>query len=131
MQKITYFERTHAMKYATIIVSVLIIVAVLIPGPNLPDVSVGGFDKLIHIAMFGSWALAVSYDYRSRSLRFWMVFLAGILFSLLTEVLQLMVEGRSFDVYDMAADAIGLVCGWLVSKKGFQLWGKIIGSRRQ
>jgi VanZ family protein len=119
------------MKYATVVVSVLIIIAVLIPGPNLPDVSIGGFDKLIHILMFGAWALAVCFDYRSRALKFWIVFLAGIIFSLLTEVLQLMIEGRSFDVYDMVADGVGLLIGWLSSKMLIPFYERYIGSRRR
>lgn len=102
------------MKYATIIVSLLILVAVLIPGQNLPDVKMGGFDKLVHVGMFGLWAIAVRYDFRAKTLNFFVVIAAGILFSLLTEVLQLLVEGRTFDVYDMAADVIGLAAGLLI-----------------
>jgi VanZ family protein len=102
------------MKYITLLVSALIIIAVLIPGRDLPDVSIGSYDKLIHMAMFATWAVAVRYDFKDRfSLS--MIFGAGLLFSLLTEVLQLLVEGRSFDLYDMAADAIGLIVGLLVS----------------
>lgn len=113
------------MKYATVIVSLLIIVAVLIPGPNLPDVNIGGFDKVIHIGMFGLWAVAVRYDFNSKSFKFFIVFLAGMLFSMLTEILQLLVEGRSFDIYDMAADGIGLIGGLLVSGKILKLLGKL------
>lgn len=102
------------MKYATIIVSLLILVAVLIPGQDLPDVEMGGFDKLVHVGMFGLWAIAVRYDFRAKPFNFFVVIAAGILFSLLTEVLQLLVEGRTFDVYDMAADAIGLAAGLLI-----------------
>jgi VanZ family protein len=107
----------------TIIVSILIVIAVLIPGPNLPDVSIGGFDKVIHIAMFLAWAIAVRFDFRSRSFNSRVVFLAGILFSLMTEILQLLVEGRSFDIYDMAADAVGLLAGLLIGKKLLTLFG--------
>jgi VanZ family protein len=103
------------MKIFTIIVSLLIIVGVLIPGPNLPDVGIGGFDKVVHIGMFGLWAIVVRYDFDTKPFRFFIVFLAGMLFSILTEILQLLVEGRSFDIYDMAADGIGLIGGLLVS----------------
>ena len=108
---------------ASIIVSVLIIIAVLIPGPNLPDVSIGGFDKVIHVVMFLTWAIAVRFDFRSRSFSAWVVFLTGIVFSLLTEILQRLVEGRSFDIYDMAADAVGLLIGLLIGKKVLFLFG--------
>lgn len=103
------------MKYATLFVSTLIIIAVLLPGSKVPDVGIGGFDKLVHIGMFAVWAIAVRFDFDSGSFPFILVFLAGLLFSVVTEVLQLLVEGRSFDVYDMAADAVGLALGLLVS----------------
>lgn len=109
------------MKYATLLASTLIIIAVLLPGSKVPDVGIGGFDKLVHIGMFAVWAVAVRFDFNSRSFPFVPVFFAGLLFSVLTEVLQLLVEGRSFDVYDMAADAIGLVLGLLVSGRVLKL----------
>ena len=102
------------MRYATIIVSVLIIIAVLIPGSDLPDVHVGGYDKLIHMVMFAAWAVAIRYDFHPKRFRFFLVFVAGAAFSAVTELLQLLVEGRSFDVYDMAADALGLIAGLLI-----------------
>ncbi len=112
------------MKFATLIVSFLIVIAVLIPGPNLPDVSIGGFDKVFHIAMFGLWAVAVQYDFRTRQVTFWAVILTGILFSVITELLQLLVAGRSYDLYDMVADLIGLVAGFFLGGKIVKLLRK-------
>lgn len=99
------------MKYPTLIISTLIIIAVLIPGRDLPDVNIGGYDKLIHVGMFGTWALALCYDFGTTRRTRYLIFIAGALFSFFTEVLQIMVEGRSFDVYDMAADWVGLIIG--------------------
>jgi VanZ family protein len=110
------------MKYATLIVSVLIVIAVLIPGPDLPDVDIGGFDKLIHMAMFGAWALAVRYDFNRTPFPLFGFFATGILFSGLTEVLQLLVEGRTFDLYDMAADAVGLLAGFAIGAPLIRWW---------
>lgn len=102
------------MKFLTGLVSLLIMIAVLIPGSKLPDISIGGYDKLIHMIMFGSWGVAVRYDFDTKPFRYAIVFLAGLLFSALTEVLQILVEGRSFDIYDMIADTAGLIIGlWL------------------
>jgi VanZ family protein len=104
------------MRYATILVSLLIVTAILIPGSNLPDVNIGSYDKLIHMVMFTVWALAVRYDFdNTRPVRYLMIFVAGLLFSLLTEVLQILIEGRTFDTYDMAADAVGVIVGLLIS----------------
>ena len=104
------------MKYATATVSLLIIIAVLIPGSDLPDVDIGGYDKLIHMGMFAVWAVAVRHDFSTRALSAIAVVVAGLLFSALTELLQLLVEGRSFDAYDMAADTLGLLVGLLIAK---------------
>lgn len=114
------------MKYATILVSLMILVAVLIPGRDLPDVDIGGYDKLIHFGMFAVWALAVRYDFRTKPSRYYLVFLAGMLFSLFTEVVQLPVEGRSFDPYDMAADGVGLLVGLLISGPILRVIDRII-----
>lgn len=103
------------MKYATFIVSALIVIAVIIPGRDLPDVNIGGYDKLIHVGMFAVWAIAVRYDFRSRASRYIAIFICGMLFSLFTEILQLFVEGRSFDPYDMMADGLGLIVGLALS----------------
>ena len=103
------------MKYATFFVSLLIIIALLIPGDNLPHIGIGGYDKLIHMAMFAVWAVAVRFDFDTKPFRYILIFLVGLLFSVLTEFLQLLVEGRSFDIYDMAADTVGLIAGLLVS----------------
>jgi VanZ family protein len=103
------------MKYATLLVSLLILIAVLIPGSDLPSVNIGGFDKIVHIGMFAVWAIAVRYDFSAPKFRYFIAFACGIVFSAATEVFQLLVEGRSFDLYDMAADAIGLIIGLLLS----------------
>ena len=114
------------MRYATLTISVLIIVAVLIPGSNLPDISIGGWDKVIHLAMFFMWALAVRYDVGpDRKFIFLKYLVLGVIFSALTEVLQIVIEGRSFDVYDMFADLVGLVAGLLAGKPIIKLLEKV------
>jgi VanZ family protein len=114
------------MKYATILVSLMILVAVLIPGHDLPNVDIGGYDKLIHLGMFATWTLAVRYDFRTKPSRYYLILLVGIFFSFLTELLQLPVEGRTFDAYDMAADAAGIIIGLLVSGPALRIIDRFI-----
>jgi VanZ family protein len=102
------------MKF-TILASTLIIIAVLLPGSTIPEVGFGGVDKLVHFVMFFSWAIACRLDRKSH-FNAWIAAVLGIAFSLLTEVLQIMVEGRTFDAYDITADVVGLVAGLLLSK---------------
>jgi VanZ family protein len=95
---------------ATAFSTLLILVAVLLPGSQVPDVGFAGIDKLAHVSLFALWAVCVRLDF-SPGFR-WQVWLAcGLLFSFLSEVLQIMVEGRTFDWTDMAADTAGLVLG--------------------
>jgi VanZ family protein len=114
------------MKF-TIIISLLIIIAVLIPGANIPDPGIGGLDKFVHISMFAAWAIAIAHDFEPRTIQFLYVFIAGATFSLLTELLQILVEGRTFDLYDILADFAGLAIGMMVSKPVVTFIRKIIG----
>lgn len=71
--------------------------------------------------MFGAWAMAVYYDFTIRGLRYVWAFIGGLVFSLITEIVQIFIEGRTFDWSDMVADAIGLIAGltigaWVVRK---------------
>jgi VanZ family protein len=95
----------------TAVVSILILIAVLLPGSNVPDVNIAGFDKVVHIGMFGLWAWAIRYDFFLSRFNFLLAMSAGLAFSLFTELLQIFVEGRSFDWTDMVADGVGLVLG--------------------
>jgi VanZ family protein len=104
------------MKYLfTTLVTFLILVAVLLPGSAVPDVNFIGFDKIVHIGLFGLWALAVRYDFRQ--VKFSIGFAIGVSFSVFTEVLQVFVEGRTFDWFDVVADVIGLSIGLLVATR--------------
>lgn len=101
------------MKYwPTITVTLLIIIAVLLPGRAIPGVGIFQFDKLVHFIMFFVWATAVRRDFPSGA--FSKIIITGLVFSFFTEVLQIVAEDRTFDLYDMLADAVGLIVGlWL------------------
>lgn len=114
------------MRYlATTFSVVLILVAVLLPGSSLPSLSLAGIDKLVHFSLFTMWTLAVMHDFEKR--KWGWVLLAGIAFSVLTEFLQLVVEGRTFDTYDMLADAIGITFGLLTGQPVLRLIRKWTG----
>lgn len=63
--------------------------------------------------MFFTWAIAVRFDFTTASKK--IIILLGIVFSLSTELLQFLAEDRSFDVYDLVADAAGLIVGTFVA----------------
>ncbi len=100
------------MKYfPTIAVTSLILVAVLLPGSSIPDVQVVGIDKLAHFVLFALWMVAVRNDWGQR-FHGLLAVLLGLLFSVSTEFLQILVEGRTFDAWDIFFDGTGLVVGW-------------------
>ena len=103
------------MKYiSTILVTVLILIAVLIPGPSIPDIAdnILGFDKVIHFCMFYVWSIAIRFDFQ-KNFKWPLTWLTGASFGVLTEILQLFAEDRTFDYFDMLADAIGVSIGLL------------------
>jgi glycopeptide antibiotics resistance protein len=115
------------MKVLTLIVSLLILVAVLIPGSNIPNVNLVGVDKIVHICMFSAWAVAIRFDFPNS--KKWVVLLAGMMFSLITEIVQLFAEGRSFDFFDMLFDGIGLMIGLVVAGPIIKLIHQVFGPK--
>jgi len=104
------------MRIATLLVSFTILIALLYPGEDLPDVRIGNWDKVIHLVMFATWTVAVRYDWRQVRFPLWRMLLFGACFAVVTEVLQTLVEGRSFDPIDWAADLAGVFVGWIISR---------------
>jgi VanZ family protein len=114
------------VKYLAITFStLLILVAVLLPGSQVPDVGITGIDKLAHITLFGIWITAVRYDFQNEFNWLWAL-AVGLGFSVLTEVLQILVEGRTFDLTDIVADMVGLVLGLFAGKLVIKWLNRII-----
>ena len=90
--------------------TLLILVAVMLPGSKVPDVDVVGIDKAAHFTLFAMWVIAVRHDFNRRFKWGW-AFGVGLTFSVVTEVLQITVEGRASDWIDVIWDAAGLVFG--------------------
>jgi VanZ family protein len=110
----------------SILSSVLILVAVMLPGSQIPDVHLTGIDKLAHIALFTLWSLCIRRDFGA-SFRWPVALIAGLAFSWLTEVLQIAVDGRTFDWTDIVADAAGLLFGLLIGKYILQWLTRLVG----
>ncbi len=84
----------------------------MLPGSSVPDVDIVGIDKVAHVGLFALWAIALRRDFAGNFSWQWTL-ACGLVFSAMTELLQIAVEGRSFDVTDIIADAGGLVLGLL------------------
>lgn len=92
-----------------------------IPGTALPKKQIDlPLDKLIHIAFFALliflWRSAFSSGKNFYNL---FLFMAAVAYGLLIEILQgLIVPQRSFDIYDLYADAFGALLGLFI-------WGAV------
>ncbi len=86
------------------------------PGSTLPktrllDVPHG--DKIIHFSMFGIFCLVWLNDSKSIAKKItYSVLVSAVVFAGLSEIIQgLFISGRTGNIYDFAADLLGLVLG--------------------
>lgn len=87
--------------------TVVILTAVLWPGSQIPTTRLP-IDKLVHFLLFTGWTTAVVHDF---NLKWYKALIAGLLFALITELIQIPVEKRTFDVMDLIADGAGVLFG--------------------
>ena len=103
----------------TVIVTILILVAILMPGDSVPSVGIPGIDKLVHFSMFftlsGVFCLEYLWHYKCLPHMLY-TFLGLFTFAFITEVIQLFAVKRSFDLKDLVADIIGSVTAYMVLK---------------
>jgi len=99
--------------YPTITTIILILIAVLLPSHYMPKApEIFGFDKLVHICMFFVLATAMHLDFNlAEKNRTGFALVFALAFSAATELLQLLVEGRSYELFDIIADSSGFVFG--------------------
>ena len=102
---------------------ILVLVLICLPQSDLPEMDGWGFwfkkfyfDKWVHAGMFGILAFLFMFPFSKTSLisgAKWQFYLRiGILCSawgLITEIIQLYIPGRSFDLLDWAADSFGVL----------------------
>lgn len=101
---------------AAICWTLLIIVAVFIPGEHVPRQPVFEFDKFIHAGLFFGFTLLWTFALaRGSLLRTFVILCVAIFFGLLTEWLQGQLPyNRSMDQFDMLANGTGAVLAFLV-----------------
>jgi len=97
----------------TIAVTVVILVAVLWPGSQIPSTK-WPVDKLVHFILFTGWTTAIIHDFNLKWVR---ALIAGVFFAVFTEVIQIAAEDRSFDLKDVIADSAGVL--FAVANSGF------------
>lgn len=104
-------------KLPAILYSILIFVLSSFPLKSFPSVPVAEFDKLIHFieyAIFGIFLMLAFTNMRSvKVVRSAIVIslIVGICYSGTDEIHQWFVPGRNSSIFDLIADAVGVVIG--------------------
>jgi len=112
--------------------SLIILLLTGLPGDFFPEISTFwdwlSPDKVVHLFIFGMLSFLILFGYRqqysgsNKNKLVWIAIIVTIFYGALTEILQYYVFiGRSGNLYDALADAVGAVTGWwlfvLVFKK--------------
>jgi VanZ family protein len=100
----------------------IVLVLTLIPGPAIPDVGFSfRIDKIVHFFLFGIQMVLTAYALEKHTLSRGAPahpILVSVIFSIAAgvgiEFLQRFVPGRSFSVFDMVANTIGVGIGYYV-----------------
>lgn len=103
----------------TLIAVILVLIAIMMPGDDVPSVGIPNIDKVIHFGMFGTVTFCYYWENYHATLKvppFIWIFLAIAAFAGLTEIIQIFVPGRSCDYKDLIADAIGILVASGVSQ---------------
>lgn len=127
-------------QWRAIIWALFILLITGLPGDSLPEIVTFWEwlqpDKIVHIFVFGVLAFILLYDARvqyfqpDKRFKYITAVVSGTVFyGILTEILQHYVFiGRSGNVYDVVADAVGAIAGWVLFKHFVQK--KIIGNHK-
>lgn len=97
-----------------IIWTVLIFIACLMPGNDVPDVHIPMIDKYVHFIIFAGFSFLWLCTIKNAGLRSGVIiFLLSVATGYLVELLQGsgITRGRSYDLMDVLADAIGGIIG--------------------
>jgi VanZ family protein len=98
--------------------SLTVVALTLIPGEQIPNVPVFGIDKLVHIFIFGlmmtltAVGLYKSSFYTSIKRPTLIAVVYSIGFGMIIEFIQPYIPGRSFSLFDILANVMGVALGY-------------------
>jgi VanZ family protein len=106
----------------------LVLILICLPGNDIPSVNWTDkihFDKWVHTVIFGVLALLVmlpiafsSMNQKEKLQYFLLVAVATSAWGLATEFIQkYLVTGRSFDLFDWAADSLGALLAFIACRR--------------
>lgn len=108
-----------------------VLVLICLPGEDVPEepdwLSIQNFDKIVHAGLFGGIVFLFCMPFKNSTIvksvklnLFIKILIATIIWGITTEYIQkFFIPGRQFDLADWAADSIGAVIAFFVSRKFF------------
>lgn len=89
----------------------------LIPGTS------NEFDYFLHFVTFIPLPMLalVASNFMQKRATWWLLFTTATLFSIASELLQLLSNGRRFNPFDIYANAVGLIIGLLIAVVVYQV----------
>ena len=77
-------------------------------------------DYLLHVLLFMPWMMLAKWRWEEikGNIIFWFALVGGIMFAVISEAIQIIVPGRTFNSIDMAANCLGIVVGALIAGWG-------------
>ncbi len=107
-----------------------VLILICLPGKSIPEAGWLDFidvDKLVHAGLFGGIVFLFCRPFRKTSFErnekvrlFIRITLATCIWGITTELIQkYFVPGRQFDMMDWAADSLGAIIAFFVSKRWF------------
>jgi VanZ family protein len=117
-------QKLLSKKYPARLWTLFILILMAIPGNMLPreeTTFIPNLDKLVHATLFGSFVFLWSIYYATRKeknnhsdSRFVLILIIACLYGVATELMQkYLIPNRDYDIYDIMADSIGAVLGFL------------------
>jgi VanZ family protein len=95
--------------------AIVIFGASSVPSDAIPQSIIFSQDKLIHMGVYAVFGILLYRGIRRRSTGTWiaagwLTFGIGVVYGASDEFHQHFVPGRSMDIFDLIADAIGIAC---------------------
>jgi len=104
-------ENSYLMPLGIFVLTLLMLGLTLFPADFLGKSKIWSYDKLGHMALFGSWTYILGlyhhFNWKATT-NLWVIFFIGVGFGLLIEILQYTLPlNRHGDFADLAFDALG------------------------
>jgi VanZ family protein len=118
-------QQILSKRFPALLWTIFIFILLVVPGKMLPDenqMAIPGLDKYIHVILFGSFVFLWGFYYAAKqkypvqsNRRFILILVIACLYGTGMEFVQkYFIPNRDFDIYDILADTLGAIIGFLI-----------------